>query len=687
MTSGPHRRLALVIAAALAAAGLTATGIPSAAAEAAPVQVTVDSRAGLATVPATGLGVNDAVWDAELGSAATSGLLKGAGVQLVRYPGGSYADIYHWKDNTAPGGYVAPGTDFDTFMTSVKKAGSAPIVIANYGTGTAQEAADWVAYANTTKRYGVKYWEIGNENYGNGHYGSGWEADDHADKSPVAYANGVVEYAKAMKAVDPSIKIGAVLTTPGNWPDGVVAEGDSATWNATVLSIAGPSVDFVILHWYPGGDSAADALAKPAQATDIAELTRAALTRYAGPNSARIGIALTELNTNTGMNTQPGAIFAADAYPSLWAAGVFAVNWWNVRNGIGTVSTVAGQPDYGDFGLFSSGTCLEDGTTCEPALNTPFAPYRALQLLDTFARPGDQLIRVTTGNAAVTGHAVRRPDGRLAVLLLNKSADTAQTVAISTPGFTPAPGPPTVYSYLNGAAAVTRARAGSATAQTLPPYSLTTLVLDPKLPLLPPPAPGTPSVSAVTDSPATVTWPAARRGLLPSAGYEIWLQDATGSKLAGRTQATTLALTGLALGTRYTVTVLAKDVAGIASWSSAPAAFVTGTPAVSSCAVHLSNASDWGNGYVGSVDVTNTGTVAIDGWTFGFAFPRAWQSFGSGWNANWAASGGTVSATNLDWNGSIAPGASVNIGYVGNYAGPNVLPAVFTLNGSVCTTT
>ena len=27
---------------------------------------------------------------------------------MIRYPGGSYADIYHWEDNTAPGGYVAP---------------------------------------------------------------------------------------------------------------------------------------------------------------------------------------------------------------------------------------------------------------------------------------------------------------------------------------------------------------------------------------------------------------------------------------------------------------------------------------------------------------------------------------------------------------------------------------------------
>ena len=65
---------------------------------------------------------------------------------------------------------------------------------------------------------------------------------------------------------------------------------------------------------------------------------------------------------------------------------------------------------------------------------------------------------------------------------------------------------------------------------------------------------------------------------------------------------------------------------------------------------------------------------------------RPWLSFGSGWNANWTAAGTSISASNGDWNASIAPGATISVGYVGNYAGPNLLPALFTLNGTVCTT-
>ncbi|HEX5201746.1 MAG TPA: alpha-L-arabinofuranosidase, partial [Actinoplanes sp.] len=233
MQTAIPRRVALGTA--LLAATALAAPVQVAHAADTPVKVTVNARAGQATVPATALGVNDAIWDTTLGTDAVADLLGAAGVKMIRYPGGSYADIYHWETHTAPGGYVAPNTDFDTFMASVRRTGAEPMIIANYGTGTAAEAAGWVRYANVTKKYGAKYWTIGNENYGNGHYGSSWEADDHADKSPAQYAAEVVAYADAMKAVDPTIKVGAVLTMPANWPDALTGEGDAGSWNQVVL--------------------------------------------------------------------------------------------------------------------------------------------------------------------------------------------------------------------------------------------------------------------------------------------------------------------------------------------------------------------------------------------------------------------------------------------------------------------
>ncbi|TYB54750.1 alpha-L-arabinofuranosidase [Nonomuraea sp. PA05] len=663
---------------------LTALNAPAAhAADTDAVQVTVNARAALATVPETGLGTNHAIWDSNLGTNETADLLKDAGMKVLRYPGGSYSDIYHWADHTAPGGYVAPDTDFDTFMRGVRRTGAQPMVTANYGTGTAEEAAAWVRHANITKGYGVKYWEIGNENYGNGHYGSAWEADNHADKSPNEYARHVVAYSDAMKAVDPTIKIGAVLTTPANWPDAIVAAGDSGTWNKTVLSTAGSKIDFVILHWYPG------ALDKTGHVPDMIQLTREQIAEYAGPGSERIGIAMTEFNTGSnsnGTNTQPGALAAADAYATLLANDVFTVDWWNVHNGIGTVSEVEGHTDYGDFGLLSSGTCTADGSVCEPALNTPFAPYYALQITSRFARPGDRFIRAATDQPEVTAHAARRPNGDLAVMLINTSSGTSYPVELGYSGFSPAAGAPTVLTHTNGATSITTSTSGTATTQTLPPLSLTTVILKPSA-AQPgrPGTPGQPAVTGVTDKSATITWPAAEPGARPIAKYELHRQNGAITEQLGETSGTTFTVRNLKPGTRYTVNVIARDTGGATSDPSPPLTFTTGTPATSSCSVRLTNQTDWASGYVGSIDITNNG-APINGWTLSFSWPRAWQSLGSGWSAVWTQTGSDVKAVNEAANPSLATGATTTIGYVGNYSGPNVLPSVFTLNGTVCTT-
>ncbi len=655
-------------------------------AQAAAVTVTVNARAGLARMPAAGLGINDAIWDAELGSAQTSDLLKAAGVKMIRYPGGSYADIYHWETHTAPGGYVAPNTGFDTFMASVRRVGAQPMIIANYGTATPQEAAGWVRHANIVKGYGVKYWTVGNENYGNGHYGSAWEADHHPDKSATYYANQVVAFVDAMKAVDPSVKVGAVLTMPANWPDGITAGADAGPWNQAVLTIAGPKIDFVDVHWYPGGATAAESLTKTETLDDAMYLLRQQIARYAGPGSSRIAISMTETNVGVGQNTQPGALFLADAYSGLLENGVFTVHWWNVHNGIGTVSTVAGHTDYGDFGMLSSGGCLADGSVCEPPLNTPFAPYYGLSMMNIFARAGDQFLRTATSTPSVSAHAARRANGDLAVLLINKDPENAYPVTLNYAGFSPSAAAPTVYTHTNGATSIASSQSGTATSQTLPPYSLTTLVLRPSAVVAgPPAAPGQPTASAVTDRTATLSWPASAAGTRPIAKYEVYRHLGATSEQWGETPATSFTVGNLHPGSRYTVNVLARDTAGNVSWASPPLTFATGSPAASTCTVRFSTASDWGNGYLGTIDITNSGPSAIDGWTLTYTWPTAWQRVDGGWNANWEQTGRTVRLTNLDWNGRLEPGAGASAGFVGGYSGPNIAPGAFTLNGTVCT--
>src|SRR4051812_7888241 len=453
----------------LLAAGTAAAVAPSA--DAAPgVVIIVDAGTSLGTVPSSGVGLNTGVGDDRMGTAEVTSLMKAAGVRQLRFPGGSGADGYHWKTHTAydGGGWVAPNTDFDHFMATAKTVGAQPIITANYGSGTAQEAADWVKYANVDKGYGVKYWEIGNEVYGNGHYGDGkgWEIDTHDDKSPKEYGKNLVAYAKAMKAVDPKVKIGAVLTTPGFWPDAVRAPGDSADWNNTVLSIAGRSIDFVIVHWYPGGTTTADVLKTPSRIAGVRSSLRSLIAKYSGSRAASVEIAVTETDAafSPAQTSQAAALFAPDTYMTWFEQGATHVDWWNLHNGSGDApTTVNGQTDYQDGGVLSAGTCA--GGKCEPPRETPFPTYWGIRSLTALAQPGDTMVKSSSGNPSVTVHAVRSSKGGLNVMLINKSPKNAARVSLSYAGFTPAAGAVTTVSYAKGGTALTTAKRGTAVAQ------------------------------------------------------------------------------------------------------------------------------------------------------------------------------------------------------------------------------
>lgn len=468
------RLLALSGAVGLAVGVLTPiTATPASAAVAATVSVNADQSLG--SIPSAAFGMNVAVYDGLMNDAPVPGLLRNAGIGAVRYPGGSYSDIYHWKTNTATGGYVAPGTDFDTFMGTVRSAGAQPIITANYGSGTPQEAADWVTYANVTKGYGAKYWEIGNEVYGNGEYGSSWENDTHSSKSATTYATNLLQYASAMKAADPTIKIGAVLTTPGSWPDGITGPGDSADWNHTVMSIAGSKIDFVIVHWYPGGSSPADLLTKPqAQIASITGTLRSLINQYAGANAPNVGIAVTETNSTIDKDTHPAALFAPDDYLTWLENGAFNIDWWNLHNGSSGGSTnVNGAPDYNDEGI------LSNASGSEPPAETPFAPYYGVQMMTKLGAPGDTLVRTTSSQSLLTVHAVKRSNGDVDLLFINKDPSNDYAVNLSYSGFTPSPATPTVYTYRQNASSITSASTGSATGQTIPAYSLVAVQLHP----------------------------------------------------------------------------------------------------------------------------------------------------------------------------------------------------------------
>src|SRR3954451_24594034 len=109
----------LLSAVALLSVGTVTVGLSSSQA-ATSVAVTVDTSRSKGTVPATGNGVNMAVWDGNMNTAASRSLLSSARVKALRFPGGSYGDDYHWKTHTTDdgSGYIASGTTYDEFAAT-----------------------------------------------------------------------------------------------------------------------------------------------------------------------------------------------------------------------------------------------------------------------------------------------------------------------------------------------------------------------------------------------------------------------------------------------------------------------------------------------------------------------------------------------------------------------------------------
>ncbi|MBF0486236.1 MAG: sigma-70 family RNA polymerase sigma factor, partial [Candidatus Omnitrophica bacterium] len=177
---------------------------------------------------------------------------------VFRYPGGTLSDFYHWKDGVGPVAsrperQVSAGDSrtfkntfgTDEFLSFAKQLGAEPKITVNVGSGTAAEAAAWVRYCNIKgKIKKVKYWELGNELYLNGD-----PASRAVTMTPDVYAKKAFEFAKAMKAVDSSIKISAI----GGVNTGLYQMNQYPGWDEKVLKAAGDRIDYFSVHnsYYP----------------------------------------------------------------------------------------------------------------------------------------------------------------------------------------------------------------------------------------------------------------------------------------------------------------------------------------------------------------------------------------------------------------------------------------------------
>ncbi|OWV11491.1 cellulose-binding protein [Micromonospora wenchangensis] len=109
----------------------------------------------------------------------------------------------------------------------------------------------------------------------------------------------------------------------------------------------------------------------------------------------------------------------------------------------------------------------------------------------------------------------------------------------------------------------------------------------------------------------------------------------------------------------------------------------TPPPAGGGCAV-TTTVNAWSTGLTEDLTVTNTGSTPVNGWSLVFTLPSG-QSITSGWNATYTPASGQVTARNVSYNPTIAPSASVSIGFQANHTGNAAAPTAFTLNGVTCT--
>jgi alpha-N-arabinofuranosidase len=235
--------------------------------------------------------------------------LKALPVPLLRWPGGCYADHYHWRDGIGPadrrpvrlgmscGLQVEDDNSLGTheFLWLCEQLGAEPYLAGNVGSGAPQELCDWLEYCNSAVRttlareraanghtapFGVRLWGVGNENWG---CGGNYDA--------ATYAREYVRYATMLRHVDPGAEL--------------VACGYEDDWNAELLATIGKHlslVDHLSIHhyWTHGGPETEfgeagyyGLLAEAASTEAFVERTAALIAEATG-GKQQVGIALDE---------------------------------------------------------------------------------------------------------------------------------------------------------------------------------------------------------------------------------------------------------------------------------------------------------------------------------------------------------------------------------------------------------
>lgn len=452
-----------------------------------PAVIGVNAGAVIRPVSTGLLGVNLTWWDSNLNTAQTQQLVQAAGLTSFRFPGGSSSDDFHF--NAGPS-YNGQGTDTSMaqFIASVNGTG---IVTLDYGSGSPQEAAAFLAYlnapvGNTTAigsgpewndstntwqtvdwktagywaslrastplaqddglnflrigraaPFGFHYFEVGNEEYGS------WEIDHHtAQHDPATYVAFAKSFQTLAASIDPTISIGVDVGAPDSWTSSVLQQSVAQGFNPGFLSD----------HNYvqaPGSESDNGLLFNTvSQAGNIdnwsvrASQYQNLLTQYLGNNGKNVELLGTEFNSvysNPGKQTTSlvNGLFVADSLGVLLQTSYNGAEVWALRNsyetGNNNSSSLYGWRQGGDYGLLGD----PNGTAPSSGTYVAYPTYYAEQLASKIIQTGGQVIQVSSPDSNLDVFGVKEANGHIRLLVINKSATNAITDQFQFTGFQP----------------------------------------------------------------------------------------------------------------------------------------------------------------------------------------------------------------------------------------------------------
>lgn len=428
--------------------------------------VTVNPSSIITKIPQSIAGNNANLWSSQM-ITETSLMthIKNLHPHIIRFPGGSISDVFFWnaEKGVAPGDAPAQLVNADgtkstagfwygknsenwtfsveNYYKMLEQTGNQGMITINYGyarygTGTdpvaaaAHLAADWVRYDKGR----TKYWEIGNENYGDWEAGYRIDVSKNKDGQP-EYVTGSLygqhfksfadSMRKAAQEVGAAIQIGALMveSQPQSWQTPTVQ-----TWNSGLLSKAGSSPDFYIVHNYytpyNQNTNATEVLASAI--TETKKMTDFVTSTIQSNGAAQKPLALTEWNIFA-----QGSMQAVSHINGMHAVLVMGEA---LKNKIGMTSRwdfANGWDSGNDHGLFSQGP--QGGV--EPGVS-PWNPRPAFYHMYFFQKfLGDRLINSSiASNTNVETYASSFSSGQVALTLVNKST-TAQTLEIKVQNF------------------------------------------------------------------------------------------------------------------------------------------------------------------------------------------------------------------------------------------------------------